>query len=72
MLDLAFYVEFWTLKESYIKARGMGLSIPLKQFSFRFPRENLIELAIDALPHDVPERWRFLAMLNDQLITCYC
>ena len=53
------FFEFWTLKESYIKARGMGLSIPLKQFSFRLPREHAIEFAVDALQNDMPERWRF-------------
>jgi 4'-phosphopantetheinyl transferase len=34
---LARFCEYWTLKESYIKASGQGLSIPLMDFSFHFP-----------------------------------
>ncbi|MQR01159.1 4'-phosphopantetheinyl transferase family protein [Glaciimonas soli] len=53
------FFEYWTLKESYIKARGMGLSIPLQQFSFSFPREDEIALALAPELNDTPARWRF-------------
>jgi 4'-phosphopantetheinyl transferase len=52
----AAFFSFWTLKESYIKARGMGLSIPLADFSF-----TLDPPAISFSPRidDRPARWQF-------------
>jgi 4'-phosphopantetheinyl transferase len=41
------FLEYWTLKESYIKARSMGLSIPLDAFSFEFVGNRGVVMRID-------------------------
>jgi 4'-phosphopantetheinyl transferase len=53
------FYECWTLKESYIKARGKGLSIATSQFSFLFPGNNTIRMSMDMGLADQPSRWRF-------------
>lgn len=52
------FFEFWTLKESYVKARGMGLAQPLDQFSFSIDGP-LITVAFDPGTADDEGRWRF-------------
>jgi 4'-phosphopantetheinyl transferase len=49
-------LELWTLKESYAKALGVGLSIPLRRINFTL-REGGIRVATDR-PSDDP-RWEF-------------
>ncbi len=52
-------LSLWTLKEAYLKARGMGLSLPLNKFSFLFGGAAGIRLELDPCLDDEAERWRF-------------
>jgi 4'-phosphopantetheinyl transferase len=53
------FFEYWTFKESYIKARGMGLSLPLDKFSFHYANDHAVELAIHPELGDDSARWQF-------------
>jgi 4'-phosphopantetheinyl transferase len=53
------FFQLWTLKESYIKARRQGLSIPLDRFGFDLAGAGDIGVWFDAALEDTPQRWRF-------------
>ncbi len=55
------FLEYWTLKESYIKARGLGLAIPLRDFSFDLPTTTPddVRIRIDGALNDQAARWQF-------------
>lgn len=53
------FFEYWTLKESYIKARGMGLAIPLEEFSFILGPQRPIRITFGDRILDEPESWQF-------------
>jgi 4'-phosphopantetheinyl transferase len=53
------FFDLWTLKEAYIKARGMGLAIPLADFAFTLG-DGPIRIRVAPSVADGPDsRWHF-------------
>ena len=57
-METRFY-EIWTLKEAYIKARGMGLALPLDKFAFTFLSGGRIALELEPAFADEAHHWQF-------------
>lgn len=60
-------VRLWTLKESYIKARGMGLALALDGISFGFDADQ-VHLDVAPALQDDGGRWQF----QTQLLGSHC
>lgn len=58
-------VRLWTLKESYIKARGMGLALSLKGFAFHLGPGNSVTLDVAPALGGDGARWRFETTIRD-------
>lgn len=53
------FFALWTLKEAYIKARGMGLSLALDGFAFDVDSGDAPRISFAAGFDDDPKRWTF-------------
>jgi 4'-phosphopantetheinyl transferase len=52
------FFDYWTLKEAYIKARGLGLALPLRQFTF-LRAGSAPTVSFDPELQDDPTTWQF-------------
>ena len=57
------FFHYWTLKESFIKAHGKGLSLPLDQFTFHLTDDHPLRISFDPRLGGDPEQWQFWLMM---------
>ena len=53
------FFEYWTLREAYAKARGVGLSLPLRELTFRVDPTCGVRAHFGAPVGDDPAAWQF-------------
>jgi 4'-phosphopantetheinyl transferase len=53
------FFTYWTLKEAYMKARGLGMALPLHDFWFLVEEGRPVRIAFSAALPDQPQRWQF-------------
>ena len=67
------FFELWTLKESYLKARGMGLAIALDAFRFDLTGERELTLHMRSELGDSPGSWRLWQfLLRSDYVAAVC
>ena len=53
------FFTYWTLREAYCKAIGLGLSSPMNHFSFECVDGEQFSIRFDALSNQPPRHWQF-------------
>ena len=57
------FLELWTCKEAYLKGKGVGLSIPLREFSIAWDEAGQPRLAWSRIDSHDTQRWHLHRVL---------
>ena len=67
------FFELWTLKEAYLKARGLGLRLPLHGCAFEWSAPGEVRLAVSGAFADAPQRWALAQLtLRERYVLAVC
>jgi 4'-phosphopantetheinyl transferase len=59
------FFDIWTLKESYIKGRGIGMALPRRSVAFALPTDDRDTIGFTPPPGDPSGDWRFFRFRPD-------
>ena len=64
------FFEYWTVKESYAKARSLGLSLPLRDFAVQFIGDRGVALSVDGEISNAVSPWQLwqFSVAEDHLV----
>ena len=67
------FFELWTLKEAYLKARGLGLRLPLHGCAFEWSAPGEVRLALSGAFAAGPQRWALAQLtLHERYVLAVC